>query len=179
MTPQLTLSQYAQLCQQYNIPPSKNDIGESGEKLVAFILCYFPFFRVYFLDGKAPIEDFLAEINDEGTPYPFFIQVKSTTEGVNGAGSLIAHLEEQKRVALINRPIPTYLAGVDLNKQEVYLCPVYDPSVKYGVIPSKHVIKMVDQLNWAKEMDGLRQDVIRFWQQSGGIGFKPTYKSQL
>ena len=170
---------YKEVNAQYNLPIDKNDIGESGEKLVAYILCYFPFFRVYFLDGKAPIEDFLGEINNEVTPYPFFVQVKATTEGTNGAGNLKAHLEESKRLAFINRPIPTYLAGVDLNKLEVYFCPVFDVSEKYGVIPAKHVVKVTDLTNWAKEMETLKQDVIAYWQQSGAVIYKPTYKSQL
>lgn len=174
-----TITEYARLCAQYNLPPKKNDIGESGERLVAFVLCYFPFFRVYFLDGKAPIEDFLGEINDEATPYPFFVQVKATTEGTNRAGNLKAQLEEPKRLALINRPIPTYLAGVDLNKLDVYLCPVFDENMTYGVIPAKHVIKVTDLPNWAKEMENLKQDIIGYWQQSRAITFKPTYKSKL
>lgn len=174
-----SITEYARLCAQYNLPLDKNDIGESGEKLVAYILCYFPFFRVYFLDGKAPIEDFLGEINNEKTPYPFFVQVKSTTEGTNGAGNLKAQLEESKRLALINRPIPTYLAGVDLNKMEVYFCPVFDVSVKYGVIPAKHVVKVTDLTNWAKEMEALKQDVIDYWTQSRVVTYKPTYKSKL
>ncbi len=174
-----SITEYARLCAQYNLPPKKNEIGESGEKLVAFVLCYFPFFRVYFLDGKAPIEDFLGEINDEATPYQFFVQVKATTEGTNGAGNLKVQLEEPKRLALINRPIPTSLAGVDLNKLEVYFCPVFDVSVKYGVIPANHVVKVPDLPNWAKEMDNLKQDVIDYWQQSGTVTFKPTYKSKL
>lgn len=174
-----TITEYARLCAKYNLPIDKNDIGESGEKLVAFVLCYFPFFRVYFLDGKAPIEDFMGEINDEATPYQFLVQVKATTEGTNGVGNLKAQLEESKRLALINRPIPTYLAGVDLNKQEVYFCPVFEKSVKYGVIPAKHVIKVTDLTNWATEMENLKQDVIDYWQQSGALPFKPTYKSKL
>lgn len=174
-----SITEYARLCQEYNLPIDKNNVGESGEKLVAYILCYFPFFRVYFLDGKAPIEDFLGEINNESTPYPFFVQVKSTTEGTNGVGNLNTQLEDSRRLALINRPIPTYLAGVDLNKLEVYFCPVFDVNVKYGVIPAKHVVKVTDLTNWAKEMSALKQDVINYWQLSGAVNFKPTYKSNL
>ena len=84
-----------------------------------------------------------------------------------------------KRLALINRPIPTYLAGVDLNKLEVFFCPVFDANVKYGVIPAKHVVKVTDLTNWAKEMEALKQDVIAYWQQFGAVTYKPTYKSKL
>ena len=52
-------------------------------------------------------------------------------------------------------------------------------NVKYGVIPAKHVVKVTDLTNWAKEMSALKQDVINYWQLSGAVNFKPTYKSNL
>lgn len=179
MTQNTSISVYARICNLYNLQPDKNQIGQTGESFVAFVFCYFPFFNVYFLGDKAPIEDFFCEINDENSPYPFLIQVKSTTGGTTGAGSLNATLPEDYKNALINRPIPTYLAGFDVDKMEVYLAPVFDPSVKYGVIPNNHVLRLMNRVRMANEIELLKKDVINYWENSNILPYKTTYKSLL
>lgn len=174
-----SVSIYARICNLYNLQPSKNEIGTSGEAFVNFALSYFPFFNIYFLDGKAPIEDFFCEVNDANFPFPFLIQVKSTTSGTTGSGSLSVTLPEDKKDALIKRPVPTYLAGVNIDKMEVYIAPVFDPTVKYGVIPPKHVIRLKNRVKMAKEIDLLKQDVINYWLNCGINTFKSTYTSKL
>lgn len=172
-------SVYARICRLHNLQPDKNAIGTSGENFVAFVLNYFPFFNVFFLDGKAPIEDFFCEINDEGEPYPFLVQVKSTTTGTDDNGNLQTPLPEDKKQKLIARPIPTYLAGVDIDKMEVYLAPVFDPGVKYSTVKPNHVLKLKNRVRMANEIDLLKMDVRQYWYNSGIVAYKPSYQSVL
>lgn len=175
-----SLSQYLALCAQYNVTPDKNHSGDSGEKVVGALLSRFAFFNIYFLDGKAPIEDFVGEVADANKPYPFFVQVKSTIQGVDKYGKLQASLEDSKRLALLKRPIPTYLAGVDLNKLEVYLAPVFDSNVKYSTVPPSHVFGFNDDAKLAVQMNLLKDDIINFWDnQTDAPAKKTTYKSLL
>lgn len=177
---QQSTSQYLALCKQYNVVPDKNQTGDSGEKVVGALLSRFPFFNIYFLDGKAPIEDFVGELTDPDKPYPFFVQVKSTVLGVDNGGKLQASLEESKRQALLKRPIPTYLAGVDINSLEVYIAPVFDPNKKYSTVPSTHVIGFANDQLLVSEMELLRNDIIQFWEQhTNSTSQKTTYKSLL
>ena len=57
----------------------KNAQGERGESIFKTRITQGDLFAIYFLGEKAPIVDFLLEINDKDTPYPFMVQVKSTT----------------------------------------------------------------------------------------------------
>lgn len=176
----LTGSDYARICAKYNLPISKNQIGDSGEKILAFALSYFPMFNIYFLDGKAPVEDFFGEIADEDKPYPFLIQVKTTEEGVDDKGRLLATLPKEKKDQLIKRPVPTYLAGIDLHKIEVYLCPVFDKGVAYTTIPPSHVITFDSLDDWVDQLQLLKEDVIEYWENCcNGTKVKQTFKSKL
>lgn len=47
-----TGADYARICAKHNLPISKNQIGDSGEKILGFAMSYFPFFTLYFLDGN-------------------------------------------------------------------------------------------------------------------------------
>lgn len=47
-----TGADYARICAKHNLPISKNQIGDSGEKILGFALSYFPFFNLYFLMEK-------------------------------------------------------------------------------------------------------------------------------
>lgn len=175
-----TGADYARICAKHNLPISKNQIGDSGEKILGFALSYFPFFNLYFLDGKAPAEDFFGEIADETNPYPFLIQVKTTEKGVDAQGRLQATLPKDKRIELANRPVPTYLAGIDLHELKLYLCPVFDPSVAYSTIPPSHVIDFDDLDVWADELALLKRDVIQFWStHTNTPAVKPSYQSLL
>ena len=171
---------YARICAKYNLPISKNQIGDSGEKILGFALSYFPFFNLYFLDGKAPVEDFFGEIPDEKNPYPFLIQVKTTEKGEDAKGNLQTTLPRDKKMQLINRPVPAYLAGIDLHKIKLYLCPVFDPSLAYSTILPNHVIDFDDLDKWAYEIALLKEDVIAFWEnQTNATTQKSKYKSKL
>ena len=99
-----------------------NDIGNRGETIFASRISANYDFKAYFMGEKAPIGDFILEINDENTPYECMVQVKGTTQGYNvGDGKLKAKVEAAKLQKLLNRPLPTYVAGLMLIKKRFIL----------------------------------------------------------
>lgn len=128
---------------------------------------------------KAPIVDFLLEILDENTPYYFMVQVKSTTQGYQKNGDLKASVDENKMKKLLERHMPTYVAGVDVNKEKVYLCPAFDPNTKYSSIPTTHCLSLSAKKNSQKLLNQLKDDVINFWNTVKVLDSKTKFKSSL
>ncbi len=106
----------------------QNDyIGASGESLFAYRMGR-PIngeflFKVEFLGDKWPDVDFLVELVGVDSCRPiFFVQVKATTRVGKSASSRLRVKAGQKNVERMSLyPAPTYVAGVDLKREEVYL----------------------------------------------------------
>ena len=119
-----------------------NLIGDRGESIFNTRITEHEMFNVYFLSAKAPIVDFLIEIADEATPFQCLVQVKSTSQGyLKRNGKLRAKVPVDKMQKLINRPLPTYVAGVDLKNEKVYICPAFNDANAYtSSIPITHIL---------------------------------------
>lgn len=156
-----------------------NSIGDYGETVFKARLTKFEDFIVYFLGDKAPIEDFMCEILDEQTPYQFLVQVKSTTSGYQASGNLDIGVDDDKLLKLQNRPLPTYLAGVDTNTERVYICPAFRMNGRYPSIPVSHKLDLNDELATKATLALLKQDIIHFWQTSNILNHKSNFVSAL
>lgn len=158
-----------------------NDIGNRGETIFASRISANYDFKVYFMGEKAPIGDFILEINDENTPYECMVQVKGTTQGYNVEdGKLKAKVEAAKLQKLLNRPLPTYVAGVDVNKEEVYIASVFTAAHDYSAtIPVTHKLALNDPVASQATLDVLKQDIIAFWTHAGFVAKKTTYNTIL
>lgn len=170
---------YLSMCMHFNLPISSNQIGTSGENLVVAMLSYYPFFHVYFLDGKAPVEDIFVELSDKETPYPFLVQVKSTTHGVDSQGALHASLTDAKKNELIKRPLPTYLVGVDLDTRDMYICSVFQRKQSFSKIRSRRVVNISDSDGIIREMSLLKNDVVSFWKKTNVCRKKKQFNSRI
>lgn len=159
--------------------PQNNAIGDRGESIFNTRVTQDNLFKVYFMGEKAPIVDFLLEILDDATPYYFMVQVKGTTQGYQVDGNLQASVEESKMIKLLERKMPTYVAGVDVNDEIVYLCPAFDINTRYPSIPTNHYLKLSDKPGSRATLDLLKQDVINFWDNSNMSNFKSSYVSLL
>lgn len=157
----------------------QNAIGDRGESIFNTRITQDNLFKVYFLGEKAPIVDFLLEILDPATPYYFLVQVKGTTLGYQAGGNLKACVEEDKMIKLLQRELPTYVAGVDVDREIVYLCPAFDPTTRYPSIPVTHSLQLVNKVASRAILDLLKQDVINYWANSGMSNYKATYHSIL
>ena len=156
----------------------KNAIGDRGESIFTSRITEDFLFRVYFLGEKAPIGDFILEINDESTPYECMIQVKSTRAGYNALGNLRAKVSKEKLTKLVNRPLPTYVAGVDEVNEKVYICPAFDANSTISSIPANHILEKGNPVSLTT-LRTLKEDIINYWQSINIHNHKTNYNSIL
>lgn len=155
-----------------------NAIGDRGESIFTSRITENFLFRVYFLGEKAPVGDFILEINDETTPYECMIQVKSTRKGYDKSGNLKATVPKDKLVKLVQRPLPTYVAGVDEQNEKVYICSAFDLNGSFSTIPTNNVLEKGNSAS-QQTLDTLKQDIINYWKAIGIHKLKSTYISIL
>lgn len=158
-----------------------NDIGERGENIFAVRITQDFIFIPCFMGAKWPAGDFYLEINDEANPYPFIVQTKSTIQGYNkGNGNLKVSVALDKLNNLRNRPLPTYIAGVDENSEKVFIRPAFDPNINYSSIPTSFfVLDPTNKVLSLSNLKKLKDEIIDFWNNSGMVNYKSNYNSQI
>ena len=160
--------------------PTQNAIGDNGEAIFSGRITQDSVFKVYFLGEKAPYVDFMLEVLDQvDHSYFCLVQVKSTTLGYSDGGNLRASISDHDLEELIKRPLPTYLAGVDINSEAVYICPAFDINIKYPSIPTKHKLELINKPGSKAELLLLKEDIIKYWNNSGSEIYKTNYQSIL
>ena len=157
----------------------QNSIGVRGEHIFATRITQGNIFNVYFLGDKAPVVDFLVEINDVKNPYAFMVQVKSTIRGYDTAGNLKVRVVKEKYKSLLNRPLPTYIAGVDIKTETVYLCSAFYDKKLVKTMPAKNKLKLTSPVTTTRVLTMLKQDVIKYWQSAKTNSYKKKFKSCL
>lgn len=155
-----------------------NAIGDRGESIFSMRVTEYFLFRAYFLGEKAPVGDFILEINDEKTPYECMVQVKSTSKGYTKSGNLNASVPNDKLIKLVNRPLPTYVAGVDEENEIVYICSAFDPKVPFSTIPKKNILEKGNPASQIT-LETLKEDIIKYWQHINIVNNKSTFSSVL
>jgi hypothetical protein len=118
---------------------STNAVGDFGENLAQ---AHFsrpvrgayrrPLFRAAHLGEKYPVVDFIVDILDgnEDSLGFFFVQVKATNSAKRKAKTLALHIELPKYNRLAQIPAPTFLVGVDIDAETVYLVSAARPEKK-------------------------------------------------
>ena len=109
----------------------KDQIGRLGELLTETEFCKpvlkglnRPLFRANGWGGKYPVVDFIVDCLDseEKACGFFYVQTKSTASCRSSSSrSLRIDCRLSKYNALVGLPVPTYIAGVDVWTEEVYL----------------------------------------------------------
>lgn len=162
-----------------------NVIGDIGEMEVSIRLMESRLFMVFLLGGKVPAFDLLAEIlpDENEMPYQFLIQVKTTDE-LNpytvGDHRLKTPVPDKKLNALIDRPLPSYVAGVDLNTNDVYIVPAFDRNAGYGgSIPTTFLLRKGNKAANIIQLQRLKDDVINYWRGLNVDAYKPSFNSAL
>lgn len=166
---------------------TSNVIGDIGEMEVSTRLMETGLFIVFLLGGKVPAFDLLAEIvpdtNAQEKPYQFLIQVKSTDDAnpfTQADHRLKTPVPNDKLNALIDRPLPSYIAGVDLNTSEVYLVPAFDRGAGYGgSIPDTFRLVKGNRAANTVLLQRLKNDVIDYWRGLDIDVYKPSFHSAL
>lgn len=160
----------------------QNIIGNAGETLVSLRLTKHGVFNTYFLGEKAPVVDFLIEINDERTPYYALVQVKTTNAPQNryrADGAIITPVPNAKLAKLWERPMPSYVVGADLVDELIHIAPAYKNDGNYPAIPARLKIDNKNKNNDIAALNLLKEDIIHFYQSHNIPAHKDNYQSLL
>lgn len=162
-----------------------NLIGDRGEMIASNRLMEAGVFYVECIGGKTPTFDLLCTIVPQNVgekPYQFLVQVKSSektnlyTRRNNRIKTPVAASDLQ---ALIDYPLPTYVAGVDIKEEKVYIAAAFDRTLHYGSsIPTGYCLQH-NSLRNASNLNNLKSDVIKFWEGVDIDHYKPTYHTSL
>lgn len=168
------------------MPSPTNVIGDRGEMIVSTRLMEYNLFQVFLLGGKVPSFDLLVEMIPQNTnekPYQFLVQVKTTsmTNCFTLKHRLKTPVPHEKLDALIDRPLPSYAAGVDLNTEDVYLVPCFDTNSGYnGSIPTNNrLVNKPKTPNNLMLLQRLKSDIINYWHGLNIDTYKPQFNSSL
>lgn len=166
-------------CTQLNLEINEDWKGSNGEDVAKSILGAFPIFRVVFMGEKYPITDFYVEIMDKNTPYPFLIQVKTTTSELDEKRRLCVSVLNAKYDALCGRPIPTYVGGVDLNNDSLFIRPAFDENEHVCFIEPNMVISRKDKIDCGQKLLKIKRDVVNYWENLKIKEYKQAYQSLI
>lgn len=157
-----------------------NIIGARGEMISTAILMTEEIFYAELIGGKAPSFDIYVEIHDADKPYPFLIQIKTTTQSdMYNLSSIKTPVEDAKLQSLAKRPIPTYVGGLDMNNSILYLASVFNGKEHYPSIPLDHKLELFNPQAALAELQILRDDVIRFYDSNTIPNQKINFNSNI
>lgn len=158
-----------------------NAIGNIGENCASLRLSKFCIFTPYLMGGKTPVFDILLEIIDEVKPYYALVQVKATDSKtpLDSTGNMKTPVPKDKLYKLIERVLPTYVAGIDINSERMHIAPAFDPAVTYNAIPPILVIDNIHPTNDEASLQKLKEDIINYWESYQMHINKSHYKSLL
>lgn len=151
----------------------KNEIGETGELIFNLNISRDYNFRARHLGEKWPTSDFYIELIGPKEHFYFIVQVKSTDQGINGANKLKIDIPKEKLHKLNEYYCPTYIAGVDVKTDKVYLFPINTKRRK-GIsgIPISYELDSVKRKK-------LFEDVKSFWTGTNVKNYKSKFKHKL
>lgn len=148
--------------------------------LATAILMTGQIFSAELLGGKVPSFDVYAEVFDQNKPYPFLVQIKtSTMKNMYNQNSIKTPVPDAKLISLCNRPIPTYVAGFDMRHNILYIAPAFSGTEKYASIPLIHKIELYNPAAAEAELRKLRDDVLAFYDNNNIPSLKKSYTSTL
>lgn len=164
--------------------PNPNIIGDNGERFAAIRLTQGQVFDVIELGGKTPAFDLLCRINDPSMPYQFLVQVKATeAEDVftkNNPRRIKTPVPTEKYRHLQLRPLPTYVAGVNIATGDVFIAPAYQSINTYGgSIPTTYHLTQTDLQQSLNYLIMLKDDVMAYWDGLDIQNYKTAFNSRL
>jgi len=146
----------------------QNEQGDLGETIFKLAISRDYVFRPRDLGEKWPVSDFYVELTTSVQKLYFIVQVKSSRRGYSN-GRLRITAPKAKINALKNYNAPTYLAGVDVSNERVYLVPV-----------NKSLRQNISTLDTSFELTPgnlrlLARDVRNYWRGSNMQQYKRNY----
>lgn len=159
---------------------TNNAQGQRAEEIFGVRITQDYVFRARDLGAKWPVSDYYVEINNDDRPLHFIVQIKSTNQPLNRNNNLAIQVSKNKINQLSNYNAPTYLAGVDITNEIVYLIPMYRRK-KTGIskISSSFVLSKEDLERSLINLELLQAEIIRFWRSTDTIRRKRKFNSVL
>lgn len=157
-------------------------IGKLGEHLSTILLLKEGYFDVETLGGVCPAFDLLCTIKDKAKPYMFIVQVKAMETGEftkKVPVCIKTPVPSEKLKWLANRPLPSYVMGVDISKNVAYIAPAFDNSVTYTNIPIKHKMELANIPALNRLLNDIKDEVIKYWDGNNISNYKNNFKSIL
>lgn len=157
-----------------------NEQGQRAEEIFGVRITQDYFFRARDLGGKWPVSDYYVEVNDDNNPFHFIVQVKSTSKPLNRNNNLPISISRKKVNQLSNYDAPTFLAGVDVPNETVYLIPIYKrQSAAISKISGTFILNANDKKTSLKNLKLLETEVKRFWRNTDTKSKKRSFKTSL
>lgn len=157
-----------------------NEQGQRAEEIFGIRITQDYLFRARDLGAKWPVSDFYVEINDDNAPFYFIVQVKSSSRGYYKNKNLKISISKKKINQLSNYYAPTYLAGIDIEKEIVYLTPAYKIN-QTGIskISSNFILTAADKTLSLKNLKSLKNEIQTFWKQTNTKSKKRFFKTSI
>jgi hypothetical protein len=152
---------------------SNEQQGAFGESLFEVAITRGYLFRPQHLGGNWPTSDFYVELNGLNEKLFFIVQVKSSIRGYDKNGNLRIQVPKSKLNQLRNYFAPTYLAGVDIPGEKVYLT-----AINFVATKDVNKISTTFEVN-EQTLKTLYQEVQHFWLHSGLKTYKEQYKHAM
>ena len=149
---------------------SNNEIGDLGEAVFNVEMTRDYIFRPRHLGEKWPVSDFYVELIGPKEHFFFIVQIKSTTQGLDKSGNLKIQATQKKITELNAYFCPTYLAGVDVKTESVYLIAINEDS--QNAISKLPTVFKLDSKNKRLLFD----DVKSFWENTNLRNYKDNFK---
>jgi len=125
------------------------------------------------LGGKYPTVDYIVDVlaKDSRSLGFFFVQVKSTSQGLDNSGNLPIGVAQTKFNRLANIPAPTYLIGVDTVTEVSYIVTAY----KRRTTAVSSIVSDFSLREDRTKID-LYREVVQFWKANKPILRKTRFK---
>ncbi|HEY0667629.1 MAG TPA: DUF4365 domain-containing protein [Sphingobacteriaceae bacterium] len=150
-----------------------NEIGDLGEAIFNVEISRDYIFRPRHLGEKWPSSDFYVELVGLKEHFFFIVQVKSTSQGLDKDGNLKIKAAKEKLRKLNSYYCPTYLAGVDVNTDSVYLIAINKNKRKnISKLPTKFKLDLQNRKL-------LFDEVKAFWMSSGLGRYKNIFRHRI
>lgn len=159
---------------------NNNAQGQRAEEIFGVRITQDYLFRARDLGAKWPVSDYYVEINDDNNPLYFIVQIKSTIRSLSSKNKLPISVSKRKLNQFSNYNAPTFLAGVNIQNETVYMIPIYrrQPVTLYS-IPTTFVLSANNKTLSFSNLKLLEKEVRSFWWQTYSRTDKRNFKSLI
>lgn len=153
-----------------------NEIGDLGEAIFKVAITRDGLFRPRDLGEKWPTSDFYVELIGPKEYLHFIVQVKATNRGYDKNDSLKIAAPLKKVLLLNQYYVPTYIAGVDIIGERVFLMSINrSPGKNISRMPTNFSLDINDTRN----RQALFNEVKEFWTNTDLKTYKTNFNHTI